>query len=124
MRGLFVGSFAWKLTARVKLRFGPDKHGRRVSKESCRRCEINIWRCAENRILPSFSARDFARSAGINRSRERERERVLRFPRCLFFLFGSVDNLPSFSSKIFVSFFYFLSLSILQSDKFEQFDKF
>lgn len=70
-------SFVWIIRAEAnrawKLRFGPDKHGRRVSKESCRRCEINIWRCAENRIL-SFSARDFARSAGINRSRERERE--------------------------------------------------
>lgn len=103
-------SFVWIIRAEAnrawKLRFGPDKHGRRVSKESCRRCEINIWRCAENRIL-SFSARDFARSAGINRSRERERE-FCGFPRCLFSLFdNSVDNLPSFFSKIFLSFFFF-----------------
>lgn len=110
MRGLFVGSFAWKLTARVKLRFGPDKHGRRVSKESCRRCEINIWRCAENRILPSFSARDFARSAGINRSREREREREFCGFHAVYSSFSvrSITYHPSLRKSSFLFSLFFL----------------
>lgn len=108
MRGLF-GSFARKLTARVKLRFGPDKHGRRVSKESCRRCEINIWRCAENRIPPLLLC-PWLRSLGRNQPIERERERVLRFFHAVYSSFSvrSITYHPSRRKSSFLFSLFFL----------------